>query len=250
MANYAIVIYTTYHHIATMAESVKAGVLAAGHQATIYQVPETLSEEVLGMLHAPAKPDYPEATPEVLAAADGIIFGAPTRFGKLPAQLMAFIDATGSLWASGGLYGKPTTMFVSTGTGGGRETTVLSIMSTFAHHGMIYIPLGYANAFGELTNLDEVHGASAWGAGCIAGGDGSRQPSELELKIAKIQGENFATSAARFVAKGSESSSAVPSDEKKAAQETTKTAAAAAAKKESKPAAPKPEESSKCCVIV
>ncbi|GMM29744.1 flavodoxin-like fold family protein [Martiniozyma asiatica (nom. inval.)] len=198
MANIAIVIYSMYHHIATMAESVKKGVEATGATATIYQVAETLPEEVLAKMHAPAKPDYPIATADVIAAADGVLFGVPTRFGSMPAQMKAFIDTTGGLWASGGLYGKPAGVFVSTGTGGGNEMTIVSLLSTLAHQGMIYVPLGYAKAFGELTNLDETHGGSPWGAGTIAGGDGSRQPSELELKVATIQGEEFAKVVAKF----------------------------------------------------
>lgn len=196
--NVAIVIYSMYHHIATMAESVKAGVIASGNNATIYQVPETLPQNILDLLHAPAKPDYPIATPDVLKEADGIIFGVPTRFGKAAAQMSSFIDATGGLWASGALHGKPAGVFVSTGTGGGKEMTVVSMLSTFAHHGMVFVPLGYAKAFGELSTLEEVHGSSPWGAGCIAGGDGSRQPSELELKVAKIQGETFGETVAKF----------------------------------------------------
>ncbi|TID30141.1 hypothetical protein CANINC_001303 [Pichia inconspicua] len=193
MAKIAIIIYSLYHHVATLAESVKAGIESAGHEATIYQVPETLPEETLTILHAPPKKDYPIATTEILTSADGVIFGVPTRFGSMPSQIKSFIDATGGAWASGALYHKPVGVFVSTGSGGGRETTVFSLLSTFAHHGMQYVPLGYAKAFGELTNLDELQGASPWGAGTVAASDGSRQPTENDLKIAKIQGVEFAT---------------------------------------------------------
>jgi NAD(P)H dehydrogenase (quinone) len=198
MANIAIVIYSMYHHIATLAEEVKAGVESTGNKATIYQVAETLPEEVLQKMYAPAKPDYPIATPDILAEADGILFGFPTRFGNLPAQMKAFIDSTGGLWQQGKLYQKPAGAFTSTGTGGGNEMTIVNFLSTLAHQGMIYVPLGYAPAFGELTNLNEVHGGSPWGAGTIAGPDGSRKPSELELKIAKIQGSEFAKVVTKF----------------------------------------------------
>ncbi|GMM29743.1 hypothetical protein DAMA08_024880 [Martiniozyma asiatica (nom. inval.)] len=247
MANYAIIIYSMYHHVATMAESVKKGVESNGDSATIYQVAETLPKEVLAKMHAPTKPDYPIATPEILAAADGVLFGVPTRFGSYPAQLKSFIDATGGQWASGGLYGKPAGVFVSTGTGVGRETTVFSLISTFAHHGMIYIPLGYAKAFGELTNLNEVQGGSPWGAGTIAGGDGSRQPSELELKTATIQGESFAQLAGKIVGttgaaeQKKKRDTATPVEkftEKKTVKEVKKATAAV----------PKSEKNS-CCVI-
>ncbi|KAG7692287.1 hypothetical protein KL930_004920 [Ogataea haglerorum] len=193
MAKIAIVIYSLYHHIATLAKEVAKGVEAAGSTADIMQVPETLSPELLKVLHAPERPDFPIATVDALKEYDGIIFGIPTRYGNFPAQLKAFIDATGRLWATGALYHKTAGVFVSTGTGGGNEVTAVNALSTFAHHGMIYVPLGYAKAFGELTNLSEVHGGSAWGAGTIAGPDGSRTPSELELKIARIQGQEFAT---------------------------------------------------------
>ncbi|GME71568.1 unnamed protein product [Ambrosiozyma monospora] len=193
MAKVAIVIYSLYHHIATLAKEVKKGVEATGATADIFQVPETLSTDVLKLLHAPARPDIPIIEdPNVLKEYDGILFGIPTRFGNFPAQLKAFIDSTGGLWASGALYHKTAGFFVSTGTGGGVEMTAVNGLSTLAHHGMIYVPLGYTKAFAELTDLTQVKGASAWGSGTIAGPDGSRQPSELELKIAKIQGEEFA----------------------------------------------------------
>ncbi|KAL1695269.1 flavoprotein-like protein [Schizophyllum commune] len=188
----AIVIYSMYGHIAKMAETVKAGVESAGGQATIFQIPETLPENVLQLLHAPPKPDYPIIDAATLATFDAFLFGIPTRYGNFPGQWKAFWDTTGQLWASGALSGKFVSVFVSTGTpGGGQEVTVANAMSTFVHHGMIFVPLGYAQAFAQLTNLNEVHGGSPWGAGTYAGGDGSRQPSALELEIAKIQGKQF-----------------------------------------------------------
>ncbi|ODV86380.1 hypothetical protein CANARDRAFT_175283 [[Candida] arabinofermentans NRRL YB-2248] len=200
MAKIAIIIYSMYHHIATMAKEVAKGVESSGSTATIFQVAETLPEAVLSAMHAPAKPEFPIADAQTLTEYDGIIFGIPTRFGNFPAQLKAFIDSTGGLWASGALYGKPAGIFVSTGTGGGNEVTAVSALSTLAHHGMIYVPLGYAAAFAELTDLTEVHGGSAWGAGTIAGADGSRQPTELEKKIAFIQGTEFSKVASKLSA--------------------------------------------------
>ncbi|KAI5822400.1 flavoprotein WrbA [Schizophyllum commune Tattone D] len=188
----AIVIYSMYGHIAKMAETVKAGVESAGGQATIFQIPETLPENVLQLLHAPPKSDYPIIDAATLATFDAFLFGIPTRYGNFPGQWKAFWDTTGQLWASGALSGKFVSVFVSTGTpGGGQEVTVANAMSTFVHHGMIFVPLGYAQTFAQLTNLNEVHGGSPWGAGTYAGGDGSRQPSALELEIAKIQGKQF-----------------------------------------------------------
>ncbi|ABN68456.1 protoplast secreted protein 2 precursor [Scheffersomyces stipitis CBS 6054] len=195
----AIIIYSLYHHIATMAEAVKKGVEAAGGEATIFQVPETLSEEVLTLLHAPPKPDYPIATNDTLTSYDAFVFGIPTRFGNYPAQFKAFWDATGGLWASGALYGKPAGIFVSTGTpGGGQEVTALNALSVLVHHGIIYVPLGYAKAFPQITSFEEVHGSSPWGAGTFAGADGSRSPNKIELEIAEIQGKSFYETIQKF----------------------------------------------------
>jgi NAD(P)H dehydrogenase (quinone) len=194
----AIVIYSMYGHIATLAEAEKAGVEAAGGSATIYQIPETLPQEILTKMYAPAKPDYPIITPAELAQFDAFIFGIPTRYGNMPAQWKAFIDATGQLWAKGGLHGKYAGVFVSTGgQGGGQEITALSVISTFVHHGVIFVPLGYASAFPELTDLTEARGGSPWGAGTFAAGDGSRKPSKLELSLATTQGKTFYTTVSK-----------------------------------------------------
>ncbi|KAI5954406.1 hypothetical protein KGF54_002181 [Candida jiufengensis] len=196
----AIIIYTLYHHIATLAEEEKKGVEAAGGEAVIYQVPETLSDDVLTKLHAPPKPNYPIATPETLKEYDAFLFGIPTRFGNFPAQFKAFWDQTGSLWAQGSLYGKIAGVFVSTGTlGGGQETTVVNSLSVLIHHGIIFVPLGYAKAFALQSNVSEVHGGSPYGAGTLAGGDGSRTPSKLEREVAEIQGKVFYETAAKYL---------------------------------------------------
>lgn len=195
-----IVIYSMYHHIAKMAEAAKSGVESAGHKCTIYQVKETLPEELVKKLGSPGKLPYPESDLKTLTDCDGLLFGIPTRYGNMPAQLKAYVDGTGSLWANGALKNKPFGIFVSTGTGGGNEMTAVNSLSTFVHHSMIYVPLGYASVFPQLTNLNEVHGGSAWGAGTFAGADGSRQPTALELEVAKIQGSEFAKVAAKISA--------------------------------------------------
>jgi len=194
MAKVAIVYYSMYGHIRTMAEAELKGIKKAGGTADIYQIAETLPEEVLSKMYAPAKPtDIPVLDdPSVLEQYDAFLIGIPTRYGNFPAQWKAFWDKTGKQWSSGGFWGKFAGLFVSTGTqGGGQESTCLAAMSTLAHHGIIYVPLGYAKSFPQLTNLEEIHGGSAWGAGTFAGADGSRQPSALELEIAEIQGEEF-----------------------------------------------------------
>lgn len=194
----AIIIYTMYGHIGKMAEAVREGVESAGGKATIYQVPETLPQEVLTKMYAPAKPDYPIITLDALTQHDAFIFGIPTRYGNMPGQWKAFWDSTGQLWAQGKLAGKYAGIFVSTaGPGGGQETTALNTMSTLTHHGIIYVPFGYSHAFGHLSNLTEVHGGSPWGAGTFASGDGSRQPSALELEMASIQGKAFYSTVAK-----------------------------------------------------
>jgi NAD(P)H dehydrogenase (quinone) len=188
----AIIIYSMYGHIAKLAEAEKTGIEEAGGKVDIFQVAETLPQDILTKMNAPAKPDYPIITPDILTTYDAFLLGIPTRFGNMPAQWKAFWDSTGQLWAGGKLAGKYAGIFVSTGTlGGGQESTALASMSTLAHHGILYVPFGYSHAFGKLANLDEVHGGSPWGAGTFAAATGIRQPSALELEIAQIQGKAF-----------------------------------------------------------
>ncbi|KAF5103892.1 hypothetical protein D0Z03_000021 [Geotrichum reessii] len=188
----AIVYYSLYGHIRQLALSAQKGISIAGGKADLYQVPETLSPEILTRIHAPPRFEDPTATPDTLTKYDAFLFGIPTRYGNFPAQWKSFWDSTGGLWAQGALQGKFAGTFVSTGTpGGGQEVTALNSISTLTHHGIIYVPLGYKNVFPLLTNLEEVHGGSSWGAGTFAGADGSRQPTKLELEVAEIQGKTF-----------------------------------------------------------
>ncbi|CCH46861.1 Flavoprotein wrbA [Wickerhamomyces ciferrii] len=192
--NIGIIIYSLYGHIGKLAETAKTGIESVGSKADIYQVQETLPQNILDILKArPPKPSYPIANNETLTKYDAFLFGIPTRYGNMPSQWKSFWDGTGGLWAKSSLQGKAAGLFVSTGTpGGGQEVTALNYLSTLTHHGIIYVPLGYGKAFPLLTNLDEVHGGSPWGAGTYAGGDGSRQPTKLELEIAHHQGAQFA----------------------------------------------------------
>jgi len=203
-----------YGHVQKLAEAELAGIKEAGGTADLYRVEETLSEDVLGKMHAPPKPDIPVLSdPNTLLQYDAILFGIPTRYGNFPAQWKTFWDKTGGIWQSGGYWGKMGGVFIGTGTmGGGQEATAIAAMSTFTHHGIIYVPLGYKTTFGILGDLSEVRGGSPWGAGtfsvsrsqvyhesrcgseeltCFQGGDGSRSPSELELKLATEQGKAF-----------------------------------------------------------
>ncbi|KIJ15421.1 benzoquinone reductase [Paxillus involutus ATCC 200175] len=195
----AIVIYSLYGHIAKLAESVKGGISSAGGSATIYQIQETLSDDILKLVRAPPRPDYPVLLPDDLVNFDAFLFGVPTRYGNFPVQWKAFWDATGPLWSKSALAGKMCGVFVSTGTqGGGQEITVSNTLSTFVHHGMVYVPLGYKHTFPQLSNLTEIHGGSSWGAGTFAGTDGSRQPSALESEIAALQGKSFWETVSRY----------------------------------------------------
>ncbi|SMN20441.1 similar to Saccharomyces cerevisiae YCR004C YCP4 Protein of unknown function, has sequence and structural similarity to flavodoxins [Maudiozyma saulgeensis] len=200
MVKIAIITYSTYGHIDNLAKTVLKGIEDAGGKADLFRVPETLSDDILTKMNAPvAKASIPVATAETLKEYDAFLFGVPTRFGSLPAQWSAFWDSTGALWAEGALCGKIAGFFVSTSSyGGGQEDTVRNCLSYIIHHGMIYIPLGYKNAFAELANVEEVHGGSAWGAGTLVGSDGSRASSAVELKIAEIQGKTFYETAKKF----------------------------------------------------
>lgn len=188
-----------YGHITQLSEGIKKGLEAAGAEVDIYQVAETLSEEILGKMHAPPKPDYPVITADKMTGYDGFLFGLSGRFGSVPAQVKAFMDSTGSLWQSGGLIGKTAGTFTSVGSqGGGQEMVNLMALPFFAHQGMVFVPLGYKDP--KAFSYDEVHGASPWGSGTFAGPDGSRQPSELELAIAETHGKHFAEITAKLAA--------------------------------------------------
>lgn len=188
----AIVYYSLYGHIRELALAASQGIKQSGGTVDLYQVAETLPPKILEIVKAPPKSSDPEITPDLLEKYDGFLFGIPTRFGNQPSQWRAFWDSTGGQWARSAFDGKYAGLFVSTGTpGGGQETTAITSISTLAHHGMIYVPLSYKKAGHLLTSFDEIHGGSPWGAGTFAGPDGSRKPTQLELDIAKAQGEHF-----------------------------------------------------------
>jgi len=193
MPKVAIVYYSMYGHIAALAKAEQEGLKKAGIEADLFQVGETLPQEVLTMMHAPGQDaSIPIIDADTLEKYDAFLFGIPTRYGNFPAQWKTFWDTTGKQWSTGGFWGKYAGLFISTGTqGGGQESTAIAAMSTLTHHGMIYVPLGYKTTFGQLANLTEIHGGSPWGAGTFSGADGSRQPSALELEIATLQGEAF-----------------------------------------------------------
>lgn len=178
-----------YGHVETLAKEIQKGANSVeGVEATLYQVPETLPNEVLGKMHAPPKSDVPILDPKHLPDADGFLFGFPTRYGMMAAQFKAFLDATGGLWKSQSLAGKPAGIFISTGSqNGGQETTALTAITQLTHHGMIFVPIGYTFGAG-MFELEEVKGGSPYGSGTFAG-DGTRQPTKLELEQAFHQGK-------------------------------------------------------------
>lgn len=200
-ARIAVVYYSTWGHIQALALAAKKGAESSGAQVDIYQIAETLPAEVLQKMYAAPKPaDIPVVKPDDLTQYDGILFGAPTRYGQPAAQYKALWDATGQLWQAGALDGKLAGFFFGTASlGGGQETTASSNMGHFVHHGMIYVPMGYGDPSKALFNLNEVHGGSPWGAGSLSGPDGSRKPSALEIGMAEYQGKRFGNFANQFV---------------------------------------------------
>jgi len=192
-----VIYYSLYGHVRQMAEEIAKGVTETGAVVEIYQVPETLSPDVVKKMGGVDQQQFKDKHPiitdvSILKEADGFIFGIPTRFGVMCAQWKALWDSTGQLWQKGDLVGKPAGIFFSTSTlGGGQETTALTALTQLTHHGMMYIPIGYSAP--ELMNLNEIHGGSPYGSGTITGPDGSRMPSELERKVCRHQGKHTAT---------------------------------------------------------
>lgn len=191
MKKILVLYYSMYGHIERMAEAVAEGAKTVeGVEVTLKRVAETMPEELARKAGAHLDQKAPVATPGELADYDAILFGTPTRFGNMSAQMRSFLDQTGGLWARGQLVGKIGSVFTSTGTGGGAETTITSFWHTLAHHGMLICGLPYLMP--ELSELDEVRGGSPYGAATLAGADGSRQPSAKELKLAHFQGAHVA----------------------------------------------------------
>ncbi len=197
-----VVFYSTYGHVYRMAEAMAEGARqVAGAEVTLLQVAELMNEEALVKSGAKGAREafahIPVAKPQQLAEADAIIFGTPTRFGMMCAQMRNFLDQTGGLWAKGALIGKVGSVFGSTGTQhGGQETTLTSFHATLLHHGMIVVGLPYSSK--ELVTMSEITGGTPYGATTIAGADGSRQPTANELAAARFQGKHVAGIAQRL----------------------------------------------------
>jgi len=199
MTKVLVLYHSAYGHVETLAQAVAEGARAAGAQVDIKRVPETVPEEIAKASHFKLDQAAPVARIEDLADYDAIIVGTGTRFGRMGSQMAAFLDQAGGLWARGALNGKVGGAFASTATQhGGQETTLFSIITNLLHFGMTIVGLPYSHQ-GQMT-LDEITGGSPYGATTIAGGDGSRQPTQNELAGARHQGELIAQAAKKLAA--------------------------------------------------
>ena len=199
MTKVLVLYYSSYGHVETMAHQVAKGAAEVdGVTVTVKRVPEIMSDEAVA--NAGFKTDQAAeiATVAELPDYDAIIVGTATRFGNMTSQMRSFWDQTGSLWAEGKLIGKLGSVFTSTGTGGGQETTITSTWTNLVHHGMVITGLPYSSA--ELMDVSEVRGGSPYGAATIAGPDGSRTPTDTELKLAADQGRHVANLAKKLTA--------------------------------------------------
>ena len=199
MTKVLVLYYSSYGHIETMASAIAEGAAGVdGVTVDIKRVPELVPEEAAKNAHFKLDQKADIATPAELENYDAVIFGTPTRFGNMASQMRNFLDQTGGLWAAGKLVGKVGSVFTSTGTGGGNETTIQSFHTTLLHHGFVVVGLPYA--IPETMDISEFRGGSPLGAATIAGPDGSRQPSETELTMARFQGKHVASIAAKLKA--------------------------------------------------
>ena len=198
-----VIFYSMYGHVYHMAEAIAEGAKQVpGADVAIYQVAELVPDAALERTGAKAARQafahIPVVEPSVMAEADAVIFGTPTRFGNMAAQMRNFLDQTGQMWAKGTLIGKVGSVFTSTATQhGGHETTITSFHTTLLHHGFIIVGVPYSCP--GLTNMDEITGGSPYGSGTFAGSDGKRQPTQVELETARFQGRHVAEITAKLV---------------------------------------------------
>jgi len=199
MTKVLVLYYSSYGHVEAMAQAAAEGARSVpGAEVTIKRVPELVPEDVAKAGHYKLDQAAPVASPAELADYDAILFGTPTRYGSMAAQMKNFLDQTGGLWAKGALVGKVGGVFVSTATQhGGQESTILSFHTVLLHHGMLVAGLPYT--FAGQTDNSQITGGSPYGASTIANGDGSRQPSANELDGARYQGRHIATVASDLV---------------------------------------------------
>jgi NAD(P)H dehydrogenase (quinone) len=194
MSKVLVLYYSTYGHIESMAQAAAEGARSTGAKVDIKRVPETVSQEIAKSAHFKVDQPAPVATIAELEGYDAIIVGAPTRFGRMPAQMASFLDQAGGLWMKGALHGKVGGAFTSSATQhGGQEVTLFSIITNLMHFGMVIVGLPYSHQ-GQMT-LDEIVGGSPYGATTIAGGQGQRAPSAIDLEGARHQGKLIAETA-------------------------------------------------------
>ncbi|MDB5511139.1 MAG: NAD(P)H:quinone oxidoreductase [Enterovirga sp.] len=197
MAKVLVLYYSSWGHVEQMAYAAAEGAKAAGAEVVVKRVPELVPAEVAAAAHYKVDQPAPVATVDELPGYDAIIFGTPTRYGMMAAQMKQFLDQTGALWAQGKLVGKVGSVFASTATQhGGQETTITSFHTVLLHHGMVVVGLPYA--FQGQMRMDEITGGSPYGASTLSAGDGSRQPSANELDGARFQGKHVAEIAAKL----------------------------------------------------
>jgi NAD(P)H dehydrogenase (quinone) len=197
MAKVLVLYYSSYGHVEALANAIAEGARGAGAQVTLKRVPETAPAEVAKASHFKLEQSAPVASIDDLPNFDAIVIGAPTRFGRMPAQMASFLDQAGGLWARGALHGKVGGAFTSTATQhGGQEVTLFSIITNLLHFGMVVVGLPYSHQ-GQMT-MDEIVGGSPYGATTVAGGNGARQPSAIELEGAKHQGQLIAQTAQKL----------------------------------------------------
>lgn len=199
MSRVLVLYYSSYGHVEAMAEAVAEGAASVvGTACTLKRVPETVTPNVAKTAGFKLDQQAPLATPQELADYDAIVFGTPTRFGNMTAQMRTFLDQTGSLWLKGALIGKLGSVFTSTSSQhGGQETTITSFHSTLLHHGMLIV--GLPNSHPALSQTQQVAGGTPYGASCVTGsGADMRMPSATELALCRLQGEHVAKLAGRL----------------------------------------------------
>ena len=200
MAKVLVLYYSSWGHIEQMAYAAAEGAREAGAEVVVKRVPELVPTEIAQAAHYKTDQKAPIATVEELPEYDAIIIGTPTRYGTMTAQMKNFLDQTGGLWAQGKLIGKVGSVFTSTATQhGGQEATILTTLPVLLHHGMVVVGLPYS--YQGQMGVDQIRGGSPYGASTVAAGDGSRQPSEIDLDGARFQGKHVAQIAAKLAAK-------------------------------------------------
>ena len=200
MTKVLVLYYSSWGHIEQMAYAAAEGAREAGADVVVKRVPELVPAEVAQAAHYKTDQQAPIATVDELPEYDAIIFGTPTRYGTMTAQMKNFLDQTGGLWAKGRLIGKVGSVFTSSATQhGGQEATILTTLPVLLHHGMVVVGLPYS--YQGQSGVDQIRGGSPYGASTIAGADGSRQPTEIDLDGARYQGRHVAQIAAKLAAK-------------------------------------------------